>query len=85
MSIEKKEIPEGFGKMPKDYDFSTRSTLFSLNSSNRIEFNWGEYNNDFILRTDAVWEKQKLKDYFRNYMKVLIPPIIHKNLVFLLR
>jgi hypothetical protein len=25
MSLEKKEIPEGFGKMPKDYDFSTRS------------------------------------------------------------
>ena len=34
--------------------------------------NWAEYDNDYILRTDAVWEKTKLKDYFRNYMKVKI-------------
>ena len=39
-------------KMPKGYDFSVRNV------------NWSEYKNDFILRTDAVWEKQKLKDHF---------------------
>ena len=39
-------------KMPKDYNFSTRNV------------NWNDYKNDFILRTDAVWEKSKLKDTF---------------------
>ena len=38
--------------MPKDYNFSVRNV------------NWGEYKNDYILRTDAVWEKSKLLDLF---------------------
>ena len=31
--------------------------------------NWGKFKNDYLLRTDAVWEKQKLRDYFRLYFK----------------
>ena len=44
-------------KMPKDYDFKTRSV------------NWKDYTYDFLLRTDAVWEKQKLKDHFYTMYK----------------
>ncbi len=43
--------------MPEDYDFSTKKK------------NWSQYHNDFILRTDAVWEKGKLLDWFRCYFK----------------
>ena len=39
-------------KMPKDYDFSVRNV------------NWKNYRNDYLLRTDAVWEKSKLLDLF---------------------
>uniref|UniRef100_A0A7S3MVA7 Uncharacterized protein n=1 Tax=Strombidium inclinatum TaxID=197538 RepID=A0A7S3MVA7_9SPIT len=39
-------------KMPKDYDFSARNV------------DWNDYKNDYILRTDAVWEKSKLLDVF---------------------
>ena len=38
--------------MPKDYDFSVRNV------------DWGSYKNDYLLRTDAVWEKSKLMDMF---------------------
>jgi len=38
--------------MPKNYDFSVRNV------------DWTQYKNDFILRTDAVWEKSKLLDIF---------------------
>jgi len=31
---------------------------------------WKEYSKDFILRTDAVWEKDEMKNWFRSYMKV---------------
>ena len=43
--------------MPKNYDFSVRNV------------NWGQYKNDFVLRTDAVWEKTKLLDFFYTYYK----------------
>jgi len=56
--LDKKNLPADFGKMPANYDFSTK------------KFNWKEYDNDYLLRTDAVWEKEKLKTYFLNYMKV---------------
>ena len=46
-----------FSKMPKNYNFDTKKK------------NWAEYENDFLLRTDAVWEKEQLKDYFRLYSK----------------
>lgn len=45
-------------KMPKDYDFSVRNV------------NWKDYKNDFLLRTDAVWEKSKLKDHFYAMYKI---------------
>ena len=38
--------------MPKDYDFSVRNV------------DWKSYENDYLLRTDAVWEKSKLMDMF---------------------
>ena len=44
-------------KMPKGYDFSVRNV------------NWKDYSKDFILRTDAVWEKTKLQDYFYSLYK----------------
>ena len=39
-------------KMPKNYDFSVRNV------------DWGAYKKDFLLRTDAVWERNKLMDVF---------------------
>ena len=30
---------------------------------------WSEFENDYLLRTDAVWEKSKLRDVFRLYYK----------------
>ena len=44
-------------KMPKNYDFSVRNTQ------------WSEYDRDFILRTDAVWEKSQLYDVFYTIYK----------------
>lgn len=44
-------------KMPKDYDFSVRNV------------NWADYKNDYILRTDAVWERTKLLDLFYTHYK----------------
>ena len=44
--------------MPKNYDFSTRGV------------DWRQYDKDFILRTDAVWEKSKLLDLFYSHYKV---------------
>ena len=44
-------------KMPKNYDFSVRNV------------NWNEYKNDYILRTDAVWERSKLLDMFYTHYK----------------
>lgn len=38
--------------MPKNYDFSVRNV------------NWQSYKNDYLLRTDAVWEKSKMLDLF---------------------
>jgi hypothetical protein len=44
-------------KMPKSYDFSVRNV------------DWRQYEKDFILRTDAVWEKSKLLDVFYTQYK----------------
>ena len=44
-------------KMPKDYDFSVRNV------------NWSQYKNDYILRTDAVWERKKMMDMFYTIYK----------------
>ena len=47
-------------KMPKAYDFSVRNV------------DWKQYEDDFLLRTDAVWEKSKLLDVFYTQYKVII-------------
>jgi hypothetical protein len=44
--------------MPKNYDFSVRNV------------DWKNYQKDFILRTDAVWERAKLLDVFYTVYKV---------------
>ena len=44
-------------KMPKNYDFSTRKT------------NWSLYKPFYILRSDAVWEKSKLYSYWYSEFK----------------
>jgi hypothetical protein len=45
-------------RMPKNYDFKVRNVK------------WGEYKTDYLLRTDAVWEKTKLMDHFYAMYKV---------------
>ena len=58
--VSKKQLPftlkmtEGFQKR---YDFDFRNV------------NWNDYKDDFILRTDAVWEKSKLLDIFYTHYK----------------
>ena len=47
-------------KIPEGYDFSTRNV------------DWNQYKEDYILRTDAVWEKSKLKDYFYSLFKTMM-------------
>lgn len=44
-------------KMPKNYDFSVRNV------------DWTQYKDDYVLRTDAVWEKSKLLDIFYTHYK----------------
>ena len=44
-------------KMPKNYDFSVRNV------------DWNQYKDDYILRTDAVWERMKLLDLFYTHYK----------------
>ncbi len=44
-------------KMPENYDFSLK------------RINWGNYKKEYLLRTDAVWEKEKLKTYFYSIYK----------------
>jgi len=45
---------------PKDYNFSVKG------------LNWKKYDNDYLLRTDAVWEKAKLYSYFYSLYKAVI-------------
>lgn len=42
---------------PDGHDFSNKG----------VDYN--KLKDEYILRTDAVWEKQQLRDYFRLYMK----------------
>ena len=44
-------------KMPRNYDFSVRNVK------------WRDYDKDYILRSDAVWEKSKLMDVFYTIYK----------------
>ena len=57
MSIKTQEYPE-WAKIPENYDFShTQEDLT-------------KHENKFKFRTDAVWEKYKLLDFFRVYYKI---------------
>lgn len=53
-------------RKPRDYDFSVS------------QVDWDQYKNDFILRTDAVWEKSKLYDIFYTVYKVRFGYLIIK-------
>ena len=44
-------------KIPEVYNFSNKG------------IDWKNYKQDYKLRTDAIWEKYYLRDYFRFYMK----------------
>jgi hypothetical protein len=46
-------------KMPENYDFSQRKV------------DWNSYKKDYLLRTDAVWEKSKLFAYFYSVFKAV--------------
>jgi hypothetical protein len=46
-------------QMPENYDFSQRKV------------NWKNYSKDFLLRTDAVWEKYKLAAYYYSVYKAV--------------
>ena len=43
--------------MPKNYDFGVRNV------------DWKSYKNDYLLRTDAVWDRSKLYDIFYSHFK----------------
>jgi cytochrome bd-type quinol oxidase subunit 1 len=47
-------------QMPVGYDFNQRKV------------DWKSYDKDFLLRTDAVWEKSKLYNYFHTLYKAVI-------------
>lgn len=57
MSIQTEEYPD-WAKMPEDYDFSHKQEDLDKQTP-KIKF-----------RTDAVWEKFKLLDFFRSYYKI---------------
>ncbi len=58
---ENKQRRKGYRPLrkPKNYDFSVSGT------------DWSQYDADFILRSDAVWEKHKLYDVFYTHYKVI--------------
>lgn len=57
MALIENEIPRMDLKMPEDYDFNTRKK------------DWSKYKPYYLLRTDAVWEKSKLYQYFYSQLK----------------
>jgi hypothetical protein len=57
--VESSEVVQRPLQMPEGYDFSQRKV------------NWGSYKRDYILRTDAVWEKSKLFAYFYSVYKAV--------------
>lgn len=58
MTETKKFEYPNWAKIPKDYDFSNKN------------INWSSLSKDYLLRTDAVWEKSKLLDFYRLYYKI---------------
>jgi hypothetical protein len=53
-------------RMPEEYDFNTIGTRYLI----VLGKDWSEYSKDYLLRTDAVWEKHQLKNWFRLTNKV---------------
>lgn len=54
-------------------EFACQRTTISIpgvRAYDNLGKNWSEYDKDYRLRTDAVWEKQQLKDWFRLTNKV---------------
>ena len=47
--------------------------LTRVNQRVFVGVDWKSYKKDYRLRTDAVWEKQQLKDWFRLFNKVNTP------------
>ncbi len=41
-----------------------------------LDFNWKEYDSDCSIKTDAVWEKAKLKDYFSLKLRFFLSAIV---------
>lgn len=48
----------------------TTTSVPQVNHAVIVGKNWAEYEKEYKLRTDAVWEKQQLKDWFRLTNKV---------------
>lgn len=48
----------------------TMISILGVIYRNNLGKDFSEYNNEFRLRTDAVWEKYQLKDWFRLTSKV---------------
>ena len=59
VTLENQDNSEMPLKKPENYDFSVKSV------------NWKKYDNDYLLRTDAVWEKSKLFAYFHSLYKAV--------------
>lgn len=62
--METQQHPQMDIKMPKDYSFSTRN------------MDWSQFKPYYLLRTDAVWEKSKLYQYFYSSYKA---PLYYNN------
>lgn len=56
-------------RMPEKYDFSARM------------INWNNYKKEHLLRTDAVWEKEKLRSYFYTIYKGVLNIIYLNSLI----
>lgn len=67
--VDESFIPRMDIKMPKDYDFSIRNV------------DWKKYQPFYVLRTDAVWEKSKLYQYF--YSSYKAPLYFNKDSYFI--
>ena len=46
--------------------------IHGVSDMNDIGKDYSDYDKDYMLRTDAVWEKQQLKDWFRLTNKVYL-------------
>lgn len=70
MSLQDEIVPKMELKMPETYNFDTRKT------------DWSKYKPYYLLRTDAVWEKSKLYQYFYSLYK--LPLVFNNNQYYLI-